>query len=82
MNRHCPSEKIKYRTRGEAKKALRQIRQEGGNVREAYDCHQCEGWHLTSQGQTTYPCLRCNSAPEGCEHCGYTGRIYPVKHYG
>ena len=51
----CPTGKIEYGTRAEARDAIRKIasRPVGrrGAVRtevEVYRCQQCDGWHLTS----------------------------------
>lgn len=51
----CPTGKIEYRTRIEARDAMRKIasRRVGhkGAVRtevEVHPCQQCGGWHLTS----------------------------------
>jgi len=43
--------KVTYRSPAAAKKALRRYRSAGLHSRNAYQCHRCKLWHLTSQEQ-------------------------------
>ena len=50
----CPTRKVRYRDRQEAKRALSQIKSSKYEARHVtptryYECDMCHGWHLTSQ---------------------------------
>jgi hypothetical protein len=46
----CPTGKLGYPTKGDARAALKRIRKaHGSTVRRVYDCPLCMFWHLTSQ---------------------------------
>jgi hypothetical protein len=44
----CPSGKRAFRARRDAKKALRQAKARGVNVKRYYRCPRCNYFHLTS----------------------------------
>lgn len=43
------ADKRRYRTRWDAKRALKHIQTMGLSVRRIYRCHACREYHLTSQ---------------------------------
>jgi hypothetical protein len=51
----CPSGKVRHYDRIAALMALASVRGKGErrpkDERRAYECPQCHGWHLTSQGR-------------------------------
>lgn len=46
----CPTGKVGYSTRDDARAALARIRRSGNRLRRYYPCPLCGRWHLTKRG--------------------------------
>ncbi|MFD0358280.1 hypothetical protein ACFVHW_31805 [Streptomyces sp. NPDC127110] len=49
----CPTGKFAYRTRGAARRNLRNLRARGRSEVAPYPCPHCLAWHLTSHPRSS-----------------------------
>lgn len=56
--------KLRYRTEGEARQAMANIRRRRSTWTRCYECPYCLGWHLTkTQEVTSRACRTSDTAP-------------------
>lgn len=57
MAKQCASEKMRFRSRGDAENYVRAVKKSGDpqfTVRNVYPCDECRGWHMTSKGRHSF----------------------------